>query len=125
VVVTGPVSDGVVRSLLDGASVLAYPSYYEGFGFPMLEAMTVGVPVLAADAGALPEVAGQAAHLVDPFDTDSIGAGLELLLTDHTSRKELIRRGQVRASRYTWTQAADKLIAVYRDLAATAERISS
>jgi glycosyltransferase involved in cell wall biosynthesis len=125
VVITGAVSDGVVRSLLDGASVLAYPSYYEGFGFPMLEAMTVGVPVLAADAGALPEVAGRAAHLVDPFDTDSIGAGLELLLTDHTSRKELIGRGRVRASRYTWTKAADRLIAVYRDLAATAERISS
>jgi glycosyltransferase involved in cell wall biosynthesis len=118
VVLAGAVDDGARRTLIERASVLSYPSLYEGFGFPMLEAMTLGVPVVASDAGAIPEVAEGAAHLVDPLDQDSIGAGLDLLLTDEERRQELIARGKVRAGEFTWRKTAEGLSAAYRELAA-------
>ena len=72
----GYVSDGQRRDLLAGAAALAYPSRYEGFGFPPLEAMAAGVPVVAARSGAIPEVVGDAAVLVDPDDVDALAAAL-------------------------------------------------
>jgi len=125
VILTGPVGHGARRTLIEGAAVLSYPSLYEGFGFPMLEAMTLGVPVVAANGGALPEVAGGAAHLVDPSDPDSIATGLDLVLTDAARRRELIALGRVRASAFNWTKTARGLLAAYEDLAGDAARISS
>jgi glycosyltransferase involved in cell wall biosynthesis len=125
VILPGFVDEGARRTLMEGAEVLCYPSLYEGFGFPMLEAMSLGVPVVAADAGALPEVAHGAARLVDPKDAGSIAAGLEAVLSDPAARRELIERGRARVTELSWTATAQKLGAIYDELAATAARISS
>jgi glycosyltransferase involved in cell wall biosynthesis len=110
--------DAQRRDLLAGASVLAYPSVYEGFGHPPLEAMRAGVPVVASNAGPLPEVLGDAALLPDPRDIDAIADALDRVLRDDTLRAELTTRGRARAARYTWTAAADAFAALYQRVAA-------
>jgi len=103
--------------LLAGATVLAYPSLYEGFGLPTLEAMAAGVPVVTTNAGALPEVVGDAAVLVEPGDTDALAAALESVLSDEAQRCSLIERGYLRASKFTWESCARGLEGLYRDAA--------
>ncbi len=117
VVLAGAVADGVRRSLLEGAEVLAYPSRYEGFGFPMLEAMSLGVPVVASDVAPLREVAGEAALLADPDDLAGLAAALDRALSDETERAELIERGHRRAGAFTWERTARDLAALYERLA--------
>src|SRR5262249_62102004 len=82
VLLAGHVDDEARRALLDAAAVLAYPSIYEGFGFPLLEAMTANLPVVAARAGSIPEVAGDAALLVEPTDDRGLAEALQRVLTD-------------------------------------------
>ncbi|MFM7718123.1 MAG: glycosyltransferase family 4 protein, partial [Actinomycetota bacterium] len=108
----GYVDDADRAALLDGASLLAYPSLEEGFGLPVLEAMAAGVPVLTSDRSALPEVAGDAAVLVDPTDVDAIGAGLARLLDDDALRARLASAGRERASTFPWSAAARRTAAV-------------
>jgi glycosyltransferase involved in cell wall biosynthesis len=114
--VTGRVTDEQRADLLAGAAVLAYPSRYEGFGLPPLEAMSVGVPVLATAVGALPEILGDGALLVGPTD-DEIGAGLRRVLTDDELRARLVARGAERVARYSWDRCADELVELYERLA--------
>jgi glycosyltransferase involved in cell wall biosynthesis len=116
VVMAGRVSDETRRALLERAAVLAYPSIYEGFGFPMLEAMTLGTPVVAADVGAIPEVADGAARLVDPVDVDAIAGALHTVLVDEAVRSELVERGTRRAGELSWRTTAEGLSAVYSDV---------
>jgi glycosyltransferase involved in cell wall biosynthesis len=104
------------RDVLAGAAVLAYPSLYEGFGHPPLEAMRAGVPVVASSAGSLPEVLGDAALLPDPDDVDAVAQALQLALTDEATRAELRDRGTRRTERYTWPRAADEVLHLYRRL---------
>jgi glycosyltransferase involved in cell wall biosynthesis len=113
----GYVTDAERAALLAGATILAYPSRYEGFGFPPLEAMQAGVPVVASSAGALPEVLGDAALLPDPHDVDALAEALTHLLNRPDQRAELIARGHQRAGRYRWEQAAPAFVATYRRLA--------
>ena len=115
IVQTGYVPD--LDHLLHGASVLAYPSLYEGFGLPTLEAMSAGVPVVTTRAGALPEVVGDAALLVDVGDTDALAGALEQVLTDETQRCSLIDRGYRRAAEFTWESCASGLADLYADAA--------
>jgi glycosyltransferase involved in cell wall biosynthesis len=103
--------------LLAGASVLAYPSLYEGFGHPPLEAMSVDVPVVASNAGALPEVLGDAALLPDALDVDAIAEALARVLGDEQLRSELTERGRARVAGYRWTDTGSELDALYRDVA--------
>jgi glycosyltransferase involved in cell wall biosynthesis len=117
VVLAGNVDDAGRRALLDAASVLAYPSIYEGFGFPLLEAMSADVPVVAARAGSIPEVAGDAALLVEPTDDDGLAAALDRVLTDETLRAELIARGRDRLGAFSWQETARALASCYRRLA--------
>ena len=119
VVVPGPVSDGDRRGLLAAASVLAYPSLHEGFGFPVLEAMAAGTPVVASCVGALPEVAGDAAVLVDPDDTDALAAALHRVLDDEALAADLVRRGLERATHFTWRATAEGLVDAWRTAAAS------
>jgi glycosyltransferase involved in cell wall biosynthesis len=100
------VDDAVLRGLYRAAGALAFPSLYEGFGLPLLEAMAEGLPALAGDAGALPELAGDAALLVDPLDVEAIADGLERVLHDGELRARLAEAGRARAARYTWDAAA-------------------
>lgn len=117
VLLTGGVSDDGRRALLAAASVLAYPSIYEGFGFPVLEAMTAGVPVVAARAGSIPEVAGDAALLVDPTDEDALASTIARVLDDDTLRAELTSRGRDRVRAFSWDDTARGLVSLYRRLA--------
>ena len=112
----GYVSAAARRNLLAGASVLAYPSRYEGFGFPPLEAMAAGIPVVAARAGAIPEVAGDAALLVEPDDTDELTDCLRRAIDDPQLRGNLATRGHARVGRFSWAAMADEMIALYRKL---------
>jgi glycosyltransferase involved in cell wall biosynthesis len=117
VVFTGTISDPARAWLLQNAALLAYPSIYEGFGFPILEAMTLGTPVLAARAGSIPEVADDAAILVEPTDEPAMSAGIETLLEDAARRDELVNRGRANASRYRFADTARAIDSLYHRLA--------
>ena len=106
IVLTGYVTEQHATGLMAGAELLAYPSLYEGFGFPVLEAMAAGVPVLTSDASSLPEVAGDAALLIDPHDTDAISEGLRRLFEDDRLRSRLRAAGLERARAFTWPETA-------------------
>ncbi len=119
IVLAGYVDAGARRALLEGAAVLAYPSLYEGFGFPMLEAMTLGVPVVASTGGALPEVAADAALLPDPTDEAAIAGALRGTLWDEPRRAALIEAGRRRAAAFTWSATARRLVEAYGEVAAS------
>ena len=122
VVMTGYVSDEDKHALLAGAEALAYPSFYEGFGFPVIEAMAAGTPVLTSNVSSLPEIAGEDAVLVDPKDGHAIAEGLRRLLTDGDLRERLIGPGRARAAGYTWEATARRTAEVLRSVAAAARR---
>ena len=105
------------HDLLAGATVLAYPSVYEGFGLPPLEAMQAGTPVVAARAGALPEVLEDAALLPDPTSVDDIADSLARVLKDGELRQTLVRRGKERADAYRWDRAIPEYVAAYHRVA--------
>lgn len=98
----------------------AYPSLYEGFGFPVLEAQACGVPVLTSTVSSLPEVAGDAAWLVEPTDVDAITEGLHRLLTDEGLRARLIACGYRNVQRFSWAQAARRVLSVLEDVGGSA-----
>jgi glycosyltransferase involved in cell wall biosynthesis len=106
VVVTGYVSEVDKVALLSGAEALVYPSLYEGFGLPVLEAMACGTPVLTSNVSALPDTAGKAALLVDPHDGEDIAAGMERLLTDGVLQGTLRDAGVARAAEFSWDETA-------------------
>ncbi|HUF32046.1 MAG TPA: glycosyltransferase family 1 protein [Acidimicrobiales bacterium] len=114
----GAVSDARRAALLRGAAVLAYPSLDEGFGFPLLEAMSVGTPVVASSAGAIPEVAGDAAELVAPGDDAALAAALARVLGDDAHRSTLVAAGRARAASYSWAHHAAGMAALWREAVA-------
>ena len=112
------VPDGMLDALYTAASLFAIPSHYEGFGFPPLEAMACGAPVLSSDGGSLPEVLGGAAEVVRGFDADEwAAAALRLLREDPAARAARAAAGRARAASYTWERCARETLAVYRSLA--------
>lgn len=115
----GYVSDRDHAALLAGASVLAYPSLYEGFGHPPFEAMAAGVPVVTTTAGSLPEVVGDAARFVAPGDDDALADALYDVLTDRELRTELVARGLVRQRAFPWSDAIEAFVELYRRVATT------
>jgi glycosyltransferase involved in cell wall biosynthesis len=116
VLLTGYVPEGDLPALYTGALLFAYPSFYEGFGLPPLEAMSCGAPVLTGNQTSLPEVVGDAGLTVDPFDTDALAAGLARLIDDDALRTELGRRGLQRARRFDWRETARMTLKVYRSV---------
>lgn len=108
------VPDADLPPLYNGAALLVMPSFYEGFGLPVLEAMACGTPVLISDRGSLPEVAGDAAVVVNPEDPEEIAAGIVRLLGDPQLRSRLRERGLARASRFSWADTARCTLQVYR-----------
>lgn len=116
VIFTGYVEDGDLPALYSMASLFAYPSLHEGFGIPLLEAMACGAPVLTSNTSALPDVAGDAALLVDPSSVESIAGGLERILGDDTFRAALVRSGYERVSRFDARSAAEAVKDLYKKI---------
>lgn len=121
----GYVRDEERRDLLAGASAFAYPSLYEGFGHPPLEAMAAGVPVVTTTAGAVPEVVGDAALLVDPLQIEEIAQQLARVLDDEGLRAQLRVRGRARVATFSWPRAGDEFASLYRSVAAGASSAQS
>jgi glycosyltransferase involved in cell wall biosynthesis len=114
--ITGYLSDVELANLYRRASIFAFPSLDEGFGIPVLEAMSHGVPVIASRTSALPEVCGDAAILVDPWNTHELGSELNRLASEPEVRKNYIARGLARAMQFSWDAAVEKTWRVYREL---------
>jgi alpha-1,3-rhamnosyl/mannosyltransferase len=102
----GYVTEDLLPGLTAGATLSIYPSLYEGFGFPVVQAMAAGVPVIASSAGSLPEIAGDAALFVDPRSVSSLRDAMEKVLLSATMRFDLAQKGRIRAQRYRWRDCA-------------------
>jgi glycosyltransferase involved in cell wall biosynthesis len=120
---TGHVPDEDLPVFYSGADVLAYPSLFEGFGLPVLEAMACGTPVVTSNVTALPEVAGGAAEIVDPHRVEDIARGLHAVLGSSSHSEELRRRGYERVKRFSWAATAKKTLAVYGAVASSEVKI--
>jgi glycosyltransferase involved in cell wall biosynthesis len=112
VIFPGYVADKAKPALLSGALAYVFPSLYEGFGLPVLEAMACGSPVLTSNCSSLPEVAGQAALLVDPHNTEEIAAGLVQLITRPDLRQRLVEQGYRQIQAFSWRKAAEQVLEV-------------
>ena len=126
VVMPGFVDDADLAALYSAADVFVFPSLYEGFGLPLLEAMACGVPVISSDASSLPEVAATggepAALLLSPQDEAGWSAAMLRLLAEPAARQRLIAAGAAQAARFTWPAAARQLAGLYDRLLASAGR---
>lgn len=113
----GSVPDEDLPLFYNGSSLFVLPSLHEGFGIPCLEAMACGVPVITTSRGALPEIVGDAALVLDdPMDVNTLRDAMECLLYDENLRQEMIQRGLQRASLFSWEKSAQKMIALYHDI---------
>jgi glycosyltransferase involved in cell wall biosynthesis len=101
-------------SLMSAAEVFVYPSLYEGFGLPVLEAMACGTPVVTSNVSALPEIAGDAAILANPFEPEEIAHAIAEAASDGTLRRELVRKGKQRAKSFSWRRTAEETLEVYK-----------
>jgi glycosyltransferase involved in cell wall biosynthesis len=114
IVFTGPVNQDQLIALYNGTTLFVFPSFGEGFGIPVLEAMACGAPVLCSNATALPEVAGKVAETFDPFDQEEFNQKLAALLRDTPRMEQMGRDGPAWAGRFTWRRAAEQTLEVYR-----------
>jgi glycosyltransferase involved in cell wall biosynthesis len=112
----GVVEKSILFGLIKNSLALCYPSLYEGFGFPPLEAMSLGVPVLAGKQSSIPEVTGKAACLVDPLSIDAIAQGLGRIVCDSNFRQHLSELGYEQVKRFSWRKAAVEYIDLYREV---------
>ncbi len=110
----GYVADEDLPALYTLADLFVFPSLYEGFGLPPLEAMACETPVVTSNVSSLPEVVGDAALMVDPLDVAALAGAMQRLLNDQALRQEMVRRGVVQARNFTWSRAAKKLLDVYQ-----------
>jgi glycosyltransferase involved in cell wall biosynthesis len=116
VVLAGFVPEEDLVALYNGADVFLYPSLYEGFGLPVLEAMACGTPVIASTAGSIPEIAEEAALLIGPNGVEALVLAIEQVVTDQALRQELTARGFEHVKKFSWEKAAKELLAVYEKL---------
>jgi len=109
-------NDSELANSYRGAALFVYPSLYEGFGIPPLEAMSLGCPVACSNNSSIPEVAGNAVEYFDPKDTESMRVAMECVLNSTARRAELIDYGFVRCTQFSWERCAEETLAVYRSL---------
>ena len=119
IVFTGFISEKELDSLFRMAEFLIYPSLYEGFGIPVLEAMKMGLPVITSNTTAMPEVAGNAAYLADPTNIEEMASVMSELLQNRQRRKEMIEKGLERARAYTWQNASESYLKLYQEIIAS------
>lgn len=112
----GRVSEQELLTLYSLADVFAFPSFFEGFGIPPLEAFACGTPVITSNTSSLPEVAGDAALLIDPHDPQSIAEAIVRILSNESLRADMIRKGYAQAQHYTWEKAAQKMLSIYQQV---------
>lgn len=110
------ISQAELPLLYSTASVLLYPSFYEGFGLPILEAMACGTPVITSNISSMPEIGGEAALLVDPENSDDIKKKLKMIIEDKDLQKERVKKGFVQAGKFSWEKCAQETVKVYRQL---------
>jgi glycosyltransferase involved in cell wall biosynthesis len=115
----GPIGHEDLRAHYSMAELLLYPSLYETFGLPPLEAMAAGCPVVASNSSAIPEVVEDAAELVDPLDVGDIARGMLHVLVDQPWRSELVRRGRLRAAEFTWDKAGRSTLQILKEVVGT------
>jgi glycosyltransferase involved in cell wall biosynthesis len=125
VILTGYVPESDLPALYSGALALIYPSYFEGFGLPPLEAMQCGTAVIVGDKTSLPEVVGDAGVLVDPFDEGDIAAAIERVINDSNLREQLRVKGLERAKLFNWRKTARQTLAVYQKAAGVNSKVAS
>jgi glycosyltransferase involved in cell wall biosynthesis len=116
IVFCGFVPDEDLPAFYNLASLFAFPSLYEGFGIPVLEAMACGCPVVTTKTGCSPEVAGDAALLADPYDPDAIANAMGKVLIEESFRKSLIERGFARAEQFSWRKCASQTLALFESV---------
>lgn len=116
IVTPGYLSDTMVNDLLNGAEALVYPSLYEGFGLPALEAMQVGTPVITSCLSSLPEITGKAAILVDPKSQDEIYEAMKSITTNSTQRTRLIEEGFQQAEKFSWEKTANQYLKLMEEM---------
>ncbi|GAB3316788.1 hypothetical protein GCM10027428_19360 [Haliea atlantica] len=109
-------NDSSLRNFYRHASAFVYPSLYEGFGIPPLEAMANDCPVVSSRAGSMPEILGEAAEFFDPSDYNQLASAIETVVFSSNRRAELIRLGQERLKNYSWKRCAEETLEVYRRL---------
>jgi glycosyltransferase involved in cell wall biosynthesis len=119
---TGFVRDEELPALYSGADLFVFPSLYEGFGLPILEAMACGAPVITSACSSLPEVAGTAAILIDPLDVETLGDAIWRVLDDRRLADSLRQRGLARAAQFRWDRTVEQTLAVYRSTFSAVER---
>ena len=119
------VDSGVLNSLYNRARIVLHPSYYEGFGLPLVEAMAAGVPLVTSCVSSMPEIVGPAALLVSPGDAHAIARALSALDRDEVLREKLIAAGRQQLALFDWTESARSTLEVYRDVARTEARQSA
>jgi glycosyltransferase involved in cell wall biosynthesis len=115
IAVTGYVADEVVPALIADALCLVYPSLYEGFGLPVLEAMTCGVPAIVSNRGSLPEIVGAAGVIVDPFDDQAIAQTIVGWARSDDDRRRLADLGRAQATKFSWDVSVAKIIQIMRE----------
>lgn len=118
VTITGSVSDADRSYILKNALMLAYPSLYEGFGLPILEAMATNTAIVCSSEGSLAEIAAGASEFVDAFSVEDIARGINKLLGDEKLRNELVKSGQTQLKKYSWDKTGDQLAALYSNIVA-------
>lgn len=116
IIITGTVPFKHLPALYANASVFIFPSLYEGFGIPVLEAMASGVPVVCADASSLPEVGGDAALYFEPGNSNGLQTCIERILDDEALRQQLVAKGKVQAKKFSWEKCAEETLAVIKNL---------
>lgn len=119
---TGYIDSADISALYSGAVLFVYPSLYEGFGLPILEAMSCGTPVVTSNTSSMPEVAGDAALLVDPLNAEELAFGMETVLEKESLRVEMKKKGLARAASFSWDRCAKETVEVYRKVAASPKR---
>ena len=119
IVLTGYVVNTDLPAIYAQSSVFLYPSLRESFGIPMLEAMACGVPVITSNTSSMPEVAGDAAHIVDPFKPEEITEGIIKILNDETYRKSLCTKGLERSKQFSWQNMAQDYLKLYESIDST------
>jgi glycosyltransferase involved in cell wall biosynthesis len=124
VVLTGYVPQEDLPALYSGALCFVYPSYFEGFGLPPLEAMKCGAPVIVGNKTSLPEVVGDAALTVDPFDVEAIASAMQRVIESPALREELSIKGRARAETFDWRETARKTLAIYQEVAQETRGVS-